>query len=204
MKKSSCLLLLYTILASGYALADRVESVAELRKLPPICKGAQQVRDISHDPIPLEKYKSIYGFDYSHFHHYCWALNSENKAPFDHEHGQSKLSYAIGDLDYVIRNSNPSFILLPEVYNAKGRILFKLDRDPEAVASLTKALQLKPDHFPAALQLSGYYERIGDKNTAIEILKRSISKSQKPPASVVRRLEKLTASSSATPSSPHK
>ena len=65
---------------SGTAAADPVENQAQLALLPPFCSGTQDLRTVSKDPTSIEDYVKIYGKTYLALHHYCWALNSENKA----------------------------------------------------------------------------------------------------------------------------
>jgi len=176
------------------ALADRVENPVELARLPAYCRGTQQIRSVSHDPVPIETYMKRYGQAYYHLHHYCWALNSENKANTipDKQQRNSKLFYALGDIDYVIDRSQPNFLLLPEIYTGKARILFKLDRAPEAVGALYKALQLKPDYWPASLRLSDHYKRQGDMKNARTILEKALEKTPKSKV-IAKRIEELDA-----------
>jgi len=188
------LLLFFSILSSGVALADQVENARELATLPAYCRGTQVIRSISHDPVPIETYIKRYGQAYSHLHHYCWALNSENKAYtiLDKQQRNSKLFYALGDIDYVIERSPPTFVLLPEIYTGKARILFKLDRAPEAVGTLYKALQLKPDYWPASIRLSDYYKKQGDIKNARTILEKALEKTPKSKA-LMKRIAELDA-----------
>lgn len=159
---------------SGWA--DRVENLLELARLPTYCRGTQQIREISRDPVPIEEYQARYGFSYSHMHHYCWALNSENKANsiLDPAQRKSKLFYALGDIDYVLRNASPNFVFLPEVYTGKARILFQLHQDAEAVSALRQALELKPAYWPASLRLSDYHKRQGEIENARKILEKAL------------------------------
>jgi len=188
------LLLFLGIFSCGVALADRVENAMELARLPAYCRGTQQIRSISHDPVPIETYMKRYGQAYYHLHHYCWALNSENKANtiLDKQQRNSKLFYALGDIDYVIDRSQPNFLLLPEIYAGKARILFKLDRAPEAVGALYKAVQLKPDYWPASVRLSDYYKKQGDIKNARTILEKALEKTPKSKA-LMKRIAELDA-----------
>jgi tetratricopeptide (TPR) repeat protein len=177
---------------SGLAAADQVENLTELALLPTYCRGTQQIRGISHDPKPIEEYLAIYGQPYYHLHHYCWALNTENKAGriSDRYLRESKLSYALGDIQYVLERSDPEFVFLPEIYNSQARILFTLRRDAEAVAALNKAIATKPDYVPAYLRLSDYLVDKGAKAEAIKILERGIDNTENATA-LTKRLAKL-------------
>ena len=177
---------------SGIAAADQVKNQAELALLPPYCRGTQQLREISKDPKPIEEYLAIYGKPYSHLHHYCWALNAENKAwrISDKFLRESKLGQALGDIKYSLDRSGPDFVFLPEIYNSQARILFTLHRDPEAVLALNKAIAAKPDYVPAYLRLSDYFVDKGDKANAIKILEQGIDNTEKADA-LIKKLAKF-------------
>lgn len=186
------MLLVALALFSGIAAADQVENQAELALLPAFCRGTQQIRTISHDPKPIEEYMAMYGKPYYHLHHYCWALNTENKAEriSDRYLRESKLSYALTDIQYSLDHSDPDFVFLPEMYNTQARILFTLRRDAEAVVALNKAIEAKPDYVPAYLRLSDYFVDKGNKAEAIKILEQGIDYTEKANA-LIKRLAKL-------------
>jgi len=177
---------------SSASMADAVKSQSELALLPAYCSGTQQVRSVSKDPKPIEDYIAIYGQPYYHLHHYCWALNAENNAwrIRDKFLRESKLSYALGDIQYVLDRSGSDFALLPEILNSQARILFTLHRAPEAVVALNRAISLKPDYSPAYERLSDYYVSVGNKAQAIATLERGIGNTENA-TRLVKRLEKL-------------
>lgn len=190
------------MLCTPMAHADKVESIAELVRLPAYCRGTQQIRDISGDTVPIKDYERKYGFSYSHLHHYCWALNSENNAAFmnDRYLASGKLEQALGDIDYVLRaNDDPKFIFLPEIYTTKARILFKLKKSSDAILWLQKAIDANPRYMPAYARLSDYYLDQGDKSKAVKILEKGIAHGQRTEI-LTLRLKKLE-SYSDTPSS---
>lgn len=192
MKKYTALFL--SLLISGPALADNPANLQEVARLPPYCRGTQLIRAISKDPVPIEQYVQQYGHEYMHLHHYCWALNSENKARLmqDKYMRTSLLGYAIGDIDYVIDRSRPNFVLLPEIYTGKARILSQIGREAEAFTALSKALQVKPDYWPASLRLSDYYKKHGDVENAKKVLASALQKN--PNVKIIqKRLGELSA-----------
>ena len=199
--------LFYFVLAvlSSHALADEVTSLSELALLPPYCRGTQLIRNISKDPKPLEEYYAMYGMSYSHFHHYCWALNTENNAWKTHDTymRKSKLGYALGDLQYSLDRSDSNFMFLPDIYNTKARILFSLHRDAEAVLALNKAIEVKPDFVTAIARLSDYYAEHGDKTHAIKTLEDGIDHTEKA-STLIKKLKKLGKTYSGTPGSARK
>ncbi len=174
------LMILPMLLAVTTAQADRVESMSELLRLPKYCWGTQQVREVSGDPVPLGEYYKRYGFGYSHLHHYCWALTTENRVAITNPRdGKFWLDNAIGDIDYVLRqNKDPKFVFLPEIYVTKARILFKLDKAADAVPWLQKAIAANPKYLPAYARLSDYYAEKGDKAEAIKILNQGLARNK--------------------------
>ena len=187
---------------SSSAWADAINTQAELAMLPPFCRGTQQVRNISKDPVSLDQYMQMYGQSYGHFHHYCWALDSENKANamFDKSARDFQLGNALGGIQYVLKNSSPDFIFLPDVYNSQARILFELHRDSEAVLALEKAIELKPGYVQAVAKLSDYFARIGDKAKAIKTLETGIDNT-KNAGGLIKKLAALGVIYQGTPGS---
>jgi len=139
--------------------AGPVKSNSELALLPYYCRGTWQIREVSQDPKTLEEYVVIYGHSYYHLHHYCWALNAENQAlrASDANARITTLDYALKDIQYTLNGSDPNFVLLPEIYASKARILFKLDRSVEAVGALYKAIEIKSDYTLAYARLADYF-----------------------------------------------
>ncbi|MCK7578192.1 MAG: hypothetical protein MZV65_22290 [Chromatiales bacterium] len=86
----------------------------ELSRLPPYCRGTtviNQMMGAEGKELHLH-YKRIIGPTYSHLHHYCWALNAENKAAtmFDNPmYQRTLLITAIKDIDYVLKYAEPGF-----------------------------------------------------------------------------------------------
>lgn len=190
---------------SATAVADEVTTLGELALLPPYCRGTQLIRNISKDPKPLEQYYAMYGMSYSHFHHYCWALNTENNAwkTSDSYLRKSKLGYALKDLQYSLDRSDKSFVFLPDIYNTKARLLFSLGRDAEAVLALHKAIEIKPDFVTAIARLSDYYVDHGNKARAIQTLETGIDNSEKA-GTLIKKLKKLGKTYQGTPGSARK
>lgn len=186
--------------ASTQSLADEVTK-EELVFLPPYCMGTQLIRDVSGNKTPIETYMKRYGPEYWHLHHYCWALNGERKAITAPENGDNArgimsrsalLEYSRGNLEYVLARSSNNFVFLPEILETNARVLYRMGRKGEAIASLVKATKLRPDYWKAYAKLSDYYRDSGNKKDAIQILENGLSSS---PGNVVliNRLRKLGA-----------
>ena len=189
-------LLILLALFSSAAFADNeavfVKNAHELALLPSYCRGTQQIRTVSKDPTPIEDYVKIYGKTYLALHHYCWALNSENKARLisDKFLREATLAYALGDIQFTLERATPGFILLPEIQLTRARILFSLHREPEAVLALNKAIEAKSDYVPAYVRLSEYFVDKGDKTNAIKTLEQGIDNTENANF-LIKRLAKL-------------
>lgn len=197
-------LFLALALLTAPAWADPVKDMAELAMLPQYCRGTQTIREISKDPVPINHYVEMYGHAYTHLHHYCWALNAENNAA--RMRGRSrlaKLSDSLGDYNYVLRLAPQDFVFLPDIYTSRSRVFFALKRDADAVKDLYKAIELKADYHRAYARLSDYYQTIGDKHKAIQILKNGLNntRNENSVAVLTRKLGKLGATYQGTPGS---
>lgn len=189
------LMILPMLLSMNMAQAGSVRgvySLVELSRLPAYCRGVQQIRKISGDPVPIEEYVKRYGFSYTHLHHYCWALNAENRIAITNpDDWKFQLGVAIGDIDYVLsRNDDPDFVFLPEIYTSRARMLFKLDQPADAIIWLKKAIAKNPNYTPAFARLSDYYAEQGNTEEAIKILNLGIANGKKSDM-LSRRLKEL-------------
>lgn len=187
-------------LATATAAADEVKSLAEAYMLPPYCSGTQQIRTITHDPRSINEYMAIYGHTYYYLHHYCWALNTVNHVMLmeDQYLRNSKLTYALHDIQFVLDRATPNFILLPEIYVTRARILFMLKNDSEAATALIKAIDAKPDYVPAIARLSDFYAENGDKDKAIKVLEQGIDHTKRADR-LIEKLKQLGVSYQSVP-----
>jgi tetratricopeptide (TPR) repeat protein len=88
---------------------------------------------------------------------------------------QSAREEALGDLTYVIHNSPPDFVLLPEIYTKMGQVQLDLKRDLAARDSFAKARELKPDYWPAYFHWAEYLRRGGQRAKARELVEAGLS-----------------------------
>jgi tetratricopeptide (TPR) repeat protein len=185
-------LLLVLCLTPQVTWAIQVTNKEELKLLPDFCKGTQLIREVSGDPTPFTHYGQIYGADFQHLHHYCWALNTENK----YRRNPNQLYFgfldeAIGDLDYVLTQSkDPNFFIIPDAHLAKARIYLLQKQKGKAVTSALEAIAKKPDFVRAYTFISDLYEDMGQKANAIKTLESGLKKvpDSKP---MLRRLTRL-------------
>lgn len=153
-----------------------IENTSELAELPAYCSGTLLTRSVSHDPKSIEEYQAIYGESYLHLHHYCWALNGENHlGKMTGTQKISAFSVILNNIGYILAKAPPTFSLLPDIYITKARVLFKANRDSEALDTLFQLTQLRPGYSPAYQQLGEYYQRIGKETEAIKFYELGLS-----------------------------
>jgi tetratricopeptide (TPR) repeat protein len=77
---------------------------------------------------------------------------------------------AINDYYYVVNNSTPGFILLPEIFLRIGEAHVLLDAPVAALEAFAKARELKADYWPAYARAAEVLERVGKKTAARSLL----------------------------------
>ena len=128
---------------------------AELALAPPYCPYTQSY-SAHFNPGDFRQKKEywtqVLGDDLNHLHHYCDAIirraraDGHSLSPF--ERG-SQLGQVVYEIDYVLRNTVPNFVLRPEFYTKKGEALMKLRRHKEAVEAYRRGAQARADYWPA-------------------------------------------------------
>ena len=111
-------------------------------------------------------------------HHYCWGLMASNKATLFSVSRQERrflLGESIQQFNYVLRNAPQNFVLLPEILTRKGENLIRLGQNPQGIAELRRAIDIKPDYWPPYAYLSDHYKKAGDIATAREWLEKGLS-----------------------------
>lgn len=130
-------------------------------------------------------------------HHYCWALMYLHRAKFlavDPQTRAWNYRAAIAEIDFVLNYVNThgryDFVLLPEIMTKRGEALVGLGRGPRALADFERAIELKPDYWPAYAQISDYHKSTGNFTKAREVLELGLSRSPEA-TGLKRRLEEL-------------
>lgn len=163
---------------------------------PPYCKYTQLFRGVvpgGNNQAEIERWESVMGDTFIHMHHYCAALIETNRALFASRSRKERLFYldhSIYEFDYIIRNATADFKLLPEIFTKKGENLIRLDKGPQGIAELQRAIALKPDYWPPYAYISDYFKEIGDVASAREWLEKGLSASPKTKA-LTQRLAEL-------------
>src|SRR5258706_13332223 len=109
-------------------------ATSEIYTLPVYCKYTQIYRKNlpgGNNPAEIERLTKSMGDTLNHLHHYCWALQTSNRAVFETNNPQEQVRWlkpSINDLEYVIQRAPLDFPLLPEILTKKGEVLIRLDR----------------------------------------------------------------------------
>lgn len=183
----------------GYPGDVRGYDPREVGRLPIYCRFTQGFRAAvpgGNDQAQINHWYSVMGKPFHHMHHYCWGLMKLNRAQYLARSDQVRNFYfgsSIQEFDYVLERSPEDFVLRAEILTKKGQGLIGLGRGPFAVPILESAIELKPEYWPAYVQLSDYYKNSGKLDMAREVLEKALSRSPEV-GSLKQRLAELDAS----------
>jgi hypothetical protein len=143
----------------------------ELNRLPKACiakeRGTPDEKAMWHETI---------GGAFTHLAHYCEALNALNRIDRGVGDRDFLLQAALSGFQYMQHQMPEDSPLRPEVEYHVGLVLYELDRTPEAVVPLRKAILVKPDYLQAYLLLSRCYKHMGNTARAAEVLQGGLAK----------------------------
>lgn len=151
----------------------------ELSVLPVYCKDAAGIvygdRYFNRSPN-AGRWEAAMGLDFWHIHHYCYALAALRRAPFtlDPQKRRFLLGKVLADLMYVVKNSQPTMVLMPEIWTRIGDVQGMLGDVGAALEAYETAMVRKPDYWPAYLNAAELFLKAGVKPRGIEILLRGI------------------------------
>jgi tetratricopeptide (TPR) repeat protein len=138
--------------AQGVDFPNRRNSftAGELALLPPYCKNIQGFP--GYDGPEGDRWRAILGEDFQHFHHYCRGLRDVHFARTAVVTAQQRKflwERSLNEYEYMIRNSKPTMVLMPEIYLRMGESFVELRRLGEAQLAFEASRKLKPDYWPA-------------------------------------------------------
>ena len=155
-------------------------TAGEMALLPEYCPDTQTMS--ATDPRGSEKaarWVSILGNAFWGLHHYCWGLIHVSRA---NQAGKSALARrghlesAINDYRYVLANSQPDFILLPELYLRIGEAQMELLAYASAMESFRRSREIKPDYWPPYLRAATVLTRLGKNADALAMLQEGMTR----------------------------
>lgn len=152
---------LAVLLPVAPALAEFAPTQAEIAALPAFC--AAKLAE-GTNPEPAKVWRASMGSDFTHMHHYCFGLNFMNRA----RRSNGTPDAAVGQFDYVLRNTSPGFYMRPEILMNRGIALSMMKRNGEAVGDLLKSIELDPKQPRAYVTLADLYEKQKNRSKALE------------------------------------
>ena len=141
----------------------------ELAMLPAWCREVQHMNMIYGTPGGQAAWIEKVGREFMHMHHYCEAqigLMRADRARVSDAERKRLLQYAYNNYTYVIRNTTPSFIFLPEVYVQRANTQIRQNKYQDAFEDLQKAKTLRADYVPIYLALAHLFQESGEKKRA--------------------------------------
>lgn len=127
-------------------------------------------------------------------HHYCWALATANRALFfrsDNPNAQAwQLKDAMGDFNYVLRNSKNTCPLVPDMHTKSGEWHTLIGNYKEAEKRLRQAIAIRPDYAPAYVGLSDLFETQDKPDEALAALQQGLKANPKS-AALKKKLDRL-------------
>lgn len=177
------------VLTHGDAMAQKPPNVGpgELARLPEYCAVSQSfaVGGFPEGPLPVQvPWIARMGPAFWAVHHYCWALINAGRAEAPGVPRATRdhlLRRAIDDVDYVLRNSPPDFVLAPELFLRNGDYYDKLGLPVQAMEYYELSRRKKPDYWPAYARLAALQARLGKRDIALQVLDEGLAVLPKHP-----------------------
>lgn len=183
--RSVFVILCFTVVYSGTAIANYAISKNEMKMLPPYCKARFE---ITTNPQNAARWRSILGGDFMNVHHYCQGLNFMKRAyaSIDVNSRRYDLQNAVNNFKYMINHLiNSNFVLLPEIYLNLGKT-YALEGDKKnAILSFDRSISIKRNYTLAYAAISDLYLDDGERKIAKSYLNRGLSIS--PSSRILRR-----------------
>lgn len=152
------LLLAFGLMCKGIiATAAQPENITkgEWAMIPPYCPYTQLFGNSGAPGAPspgARPWVEKLGKPFWALHHYCWSeinLMRALRSTTPTRERKYLLKTVIDDYHFVIKNSDSSFILRPEIHTRMGEAELRLALYGEAQKSFAMARALKPDYWPA-------------------------------------------------------
>jgi hypothetical protein len=148
----------------------------ELALTPPYCPDTQGFKygDAYSNTSPrAAHWVGLMGKSFWALHHYCWALinlHRSQMAGVSPMIRRGMLESVINDYNYVVTNSTPDFVLLPEIHTRIGEAQLLLGNPGAAFDSFVKARTIKPDYWPPYQRWADVLIKTGRKGDAKKLV----------------------------------
>lgn len=160
--------------AFGERLSDI--TIGERALLPPFCEetmGFKHGADVSTFGPNSAYWIGLMGKSFRTMHHYCFGLVRERRAFAPGKKSVDRsyaIASAIDEFNYVINNSEPGFIMLPEIFVKKADLQVMLAQYAEAIDSFRSAVAAKPDFWRAYSRWAAALDQMKSRKAALAIL----------------------------------
>jgi hypothetical protein len=204
--RGTCCALLCGALATPVANAQPADVTdAEFALLPQYCRAVQGYKQRFH--ANSDPWVEAMGPGFEHMHHYCWALvfaARAEKASVSASQKKGLRSEAVANMQYVIRNTTPEFIMLPEIYSKIGQLKLQLGEPMKAKEAFEHSIALKPDYWPPYFYWTEYLRNNGQLAAARTMVDEGLKHSPgaKPLLEQQKLLEGASARAPAAQSAP--
>jgi len=132
-----------------YPSRRRTFTPGEFERLPDYCRYMQ---GYGYETPKGLQYKKMMGVALEHMHHYCRGLPDmffARIAPVSATDRWGLWSRALGEIDYMVKNTPQDNPLMPEFWYQRGEILLALGQLSDAQEAFERSRTLKPDYWPA-------------------------------------------------------
>ena len=162
--------------------AQGVLSLDDLPMLPAWCQTYRFVLKVGQnpykaDPQTMALQAKIDRSGCKGAWHFCWAMARRNRLLFDESTKSNagfNVSVMTGDFHFVINESSPTCVLIPEIHVHVGEGYALIGDAKRAEQSFLAALKAKPGYVLAYFGLSDLFENQGNTEKAIAVLQQAI------------------------------
>jgi hypothetical protein len=160
---------------TGMAAPENITD-AEMKLIPAYCRDAQTFGygDATHNTSPRAgHWVALMGKTFWAIHHYCWAqisMSRSRRAGIPAYVRRGLWESARGDYRYVIANSTPDFILLPEIYTRIGDVELLLNNVVAADEAFGQARKAKPEYWPSYSHWAEFLMKNGRRPEAMKMV----------------------------------
>jgi tetratricopeptide (TPR) repeat protein len=171
-------LLAVSLLALAGAASAKPEDITEpeMKLIPRYCADTMGFKygDAYYNTSPRAgHWVALMGKGFWAMHHYCWARINMNRAQRAGVPAQTRRALwesARGDYGYVVNNTVPDFIMLPEIYTRIGEVELLLAHPDKANLAFIRARELKPDYWPAYSHWAEFLIAAGKRADALKVV----------------------------------
>jgi tetratricopeptide (TPR) repeat protein len=175
------LLVVLALGAHDRSSAVGIENITpgELALTPAFCQDVQTMNGWSKArPSPrTDHWIGLMGETFWAMHHYCWAMIGLHRAQAAGVSAMDKkwlIKSAVEDYRFVIVNSTPDFVLLPDVYTRMGEAQLLMGDSGAAYDSFMHAREIKPDYWPPYIRWADVLIKINNKSEAKKLIEEGL------------------------------